>query len=83
MEIMKPQQITYNVQLEKRDTKNLSNYTSSYGTYEARDTVGIEILLKGQFIFQSWIQPTYNSMYTQQIVTLADYLLKDVYKLIC
>ena len=80
---MKPQKKSYDVQLEKRDTKNLPNYTSSYGTYEARDTVAVEIRLKGQFIFQSWIQPTYNSMYTKEIVTLADYLLKDVYELIC
>ena len=63
--------------------KNLPNYTSSYGTYEAQDTVAVEIRWKGQFIFQSWIQPMYNSMYTKEIVTLADYLLKDVYELIC
>ena len=80
---MKPQEITYDIQLEKRNMNNVLNYTSSYGTYEARDTVAIEMLWKGQFIFQSWIQPTYNNMYTKEIVTLADYLLKDVYKLIC
>ena len=80
---MKPQEITYHVQLEKRDMNNVPNDTSSYGTYEARDTVTIEILSKGQFIFQCWIKPTYNSMYTKAIVTLADYLLKDVYELIC
>ena len=80
---MRPQEIAYDIQLEKRDMNNVSNLTSSYGTYEPRDSVMIELLSKGQFIFQSWIQPTYNSMYTKEIVTLADYLLKDVYKLIC
>ena len=80
--MMKPEGISYDVQLDKRDLNNVPNYTSGYRTYEPRDTVTIELLTKGQCIYQSWIQPTYNNMYTKEIFTLADYLLTDVYDII-
>ena len=79
---MKPEGISYDIQLDKRDLNNVPNYTCGYGTYEPRDTVMIELLMKGECIFQSWIQPTYNTMYTNEMVTLADYLLTDVYDII-
>ena len=79
---MKPQQINYDVQFDKRDLNYVLSYASGYGIYEPRDILTIELLTKGGSFYQSWIQPTYDTMYTREILSLTQYLLADVYDII-
>ena len=72
--ILKPKQIDYQVELEKRDYDYVPDYTTYYGTYEPKDRLTVELSANGDTFYQSWLQLTYDRQYTCEILKLVKYL---------